>query len=299
MDENEQQNRDLEEAPIEEEYALEQRVIPFMGDDLAAALTPNGGIYFNLTAMCNALGLNTRGQMQRIQRTKELAQGLRLIPLQTRGGRQKLNCLRLDKIGLWLAGVETVRVKSQFRDKIEAYHRELAPVAFQVFLNMAGMSAAQVVPADNPQLVGLAAEIDELTAELAFLREHMQSFLDTGELIVGFSLRLEQVVQLFESLAEGQQSLEERVGQIDQRTKRLTPAHQRDVKMFIDGMVAYTQHHSVPLTYKEIYRRVLNRFHVGSYKEVDDERFGELMEFLRGELRKVSGGRAPEQGNLF
>ncbi len=35
-------NQDLE-APIEEEYALEQRMIPFMGDDLAAALTPNGG----------------------------------------------------------------------------------------------------------------------------------------------------------------------------------------------------------------------------------------------------------------
>ncbi len=116
MEENEQENQDLE-APIEEEYALEQRVIPFMGDDLAAALTPNGGIYFNFTAMCNALGLNVRGQLQRVQRTKELAQGLRLIPLQTRGGRQAVNCLRVDKIGLWLAGIKTARVKSQFRDK--------------------------------------------------------------------------------------------------------------------------------------------------------------------------------------
>ena len=298
MEENEQGNQDLE-APIEEEYALEQRVIPFMGDDLAAALTPNGGIYFNFTAMCNALGLNVRGQLQRVQRTKELAQGLRLIPLQTRGGRQAVNCLRVDKIGLWLAGIETVRVKSRFRDKIEAYHRELAPVAFQVFLNVAGMSATQVVPPDRPQLAILAKEIDELTAELAFLRDHMQSYLNTGELIAGFSLRLEQVVQLFEALAAGQHSLEERVGTIDQRTKRLTPAHQRDVKRFIDDMVAYTQHHSVPLTYQEIYRRVLNRFHVGSYKEVDDERYDELMGFLRGELRKVSGGRFPEQGNLF
>ena len=41
MEENEQGNQDLE-APVEEEYALEQRVIPFMGDDLAAALTPMG-----------------------------------------------------------------------------------------------------------------------------------------------------------------------------------------------------------------------------------------------------------------
>ena len=41
VEENEQGNQDLE-APVEEEYALEQRVIPFMGDDLAAALTPMG-----------------------------------------------------------------------------------------------------------------------------------------------------------------------------------------------------------------------------------------------------------------
>ena len=41
MEENEQGNQDLE-APVEEENALEQRVIPFMGDDLAAALTPMG-----------------------------------------------------------------------------------------------------------------------------------------------------------------------------------------------------------------------------------------------------------------
>jgi len=41
MEENEQGNQDLE-ASIEEEYALEQPVIPFMGDDLAEALTPMG-----------------------------------------------------------------------------------------------------------------------------------------------------------------------------------------------------------------------------------------------------------------
>ena len=40
-EENEQGNQDLE-APVEEECALEQRVIPFMGDNLAAALTPMG-----------------------------------------------------------------------------------------------------------------------------------------------------------------------------------------------------------------------------------------------------------------
>ena len=34
------------------------KVIPFMGDELAAALTENGGIFISLLGMRNALGLN-------------------------------------------------------------------------------------------------------------------------------------------------------------------------------------------------------------------------------------------------
>ena len=59
-----------------------------------------------------ALGLNVRGQTQRVQRTRSLSQALRRIPLQTRGGLQRINCLRVDTIALWLAGVQTSHTKS-------------------------------------------------------------------------------------------------------------------------------------------------------------------------------------------
>ena len=156
MDEDQEQNGDLELAPTEEDYPLEQRVIPFMGDELAAALTQTGGIYISLPGMCGALGLNARGQLQRIQRTNELAIGLRRIPIQTKGGRQVLNCLRIDKLGLWLAGIETARVKSQFRAKLDAYHQKLAPVAIQIFLSMAGVPSTSLIPANaSPELAAL------------------------------------------------------------------------------------------------------------------------------------------------
>ena len=41
-DEEQQLSRDGEGESSEEEYALEQRVVPFMGDELAAALTQSG-----------------------------------------------------------------------------------------------------------------------------------------------------------------------------------------------------------------------------------------------------------------
>ena len=61
---------------VADEYAIEQRIVPFMGDELAAALTQGGSIYITLPAMCGALGLSVRGQTQRIQRTRSLGSAL-------------------------------------------------------------------------------------------------------------------------------------------------------------------------------------------------------------------------------
>jgi hypothetical protein len=64
-------------------------------------------------------------------------------------------------------------------------------------------------------------------------------------------------------------------------------------------MVCQTKHLSIPLDYAKIYGRVRRVFCTNTYTEVDDERFDELMAFLRVELKKALGGDLPEQSNLF
>jgi hypothetical protein len=59
---------------IPEEQATEQQLVPFLGDDLAAAMATGGSIYISLPGMRAALGLSTQ------------AKGLRRISLQTKGG---------------------------------------------------------------------------------------------------------------------------------------------------------------------------------------------------------------------
>lgn len=288
------------EQPAEEEYALEQRVIPFMGDELAAALTQTGGIFISLPGMCGALGLNMRGQLQRIQRTNELAIGLRRIPLQTKGGRQVLNCLRIDKLGLWLAGIETARVKSQFRAKLDAYHQKLAPVAIQIFLSMAGVPAASLVPATaSPELQALVEQIEHLTSVVVFLNEHMQGWMaTTGQQIGAVSLKLDEAILAIESLADRQEDTEQKLQQVDTRTNRLTPTHKRNLQEFITSMVKLSERTKTPLTYATIYGRLKTRFRIGSYSEAPDARYDEIMAFLRDMLNNA-GTNLPEQGNLF
>lgn len=290
------------ELEIPRERAIEQRPVPFLGDDLAAAMTAGGAIYISLPGMCRALGLGTQAQFQRIQRTAALAKGLRVIPLQTRGGVQSVNCLRVDRVALWLAGVEPSRVKPAFRAKIEAYQDELAPVAMQVFLRIAGVSEAQFVPASaDPAVRALAEQIDELSGVVAYLREHLAALLAVPEQVQGLALRLDTAIALLESLAARQDTAEGQIARIDARTQRLTPAHARAVQEQVNRMVRETAHLPPPaqLTYVIIYGRLKHRFRAGSYSEIPDERFEAVMVFLRDELRRATNGEAPEQGSLL
>jgi antirepressor protein len=203
---SDEQERDVDATPpmeIPHEQAIQQRPVPFMGDELAAAMTAGGNIYITLPGVCRALGLNTQAQFRRIVRTPSLAKHLRSIPLDTRGGVQQVNCLRVDKIALWLAGVETLKVKTEFRAKIEAYQDELAPVAMQVFLRVAGLGATQLVPATAPpEVAALAEQIDTLTGVVNLLREHLAGLLSLPGQVEGLSLQLQQAMSLLESLAE-------------------------------------------------------------------------------------------------
>lgn len=295
------ENSELESADIPEENAVDQRLVPFIGDDLTAALTSVGAIYITLPGMCAALGLNLKGQMQRIKRTTTLAKGLRRIPLENlRGGVQATNCLRVDKVALWLAGVQTRQIKEQFRAKIEAYQEELAPVATEVFLRVIGFSTDTFVPTSAPpQAHDVATQIDALSDVINLLREHLTGLLSLPGKVDDVAGQLQQVVNILEALAGRQDAQSAQIAQIDERTQRLTPAHTRAVKEFIDRMVADTRLLSSPLTYIMMYGRLKHRFRVATYKEIADEQFAQVMEFLQDELRQSQMGERPAQGALF
>lgn len=295
------ENGELEDANIPQEDAVDQRLVPFVGDDLTAALTSTGAIYITLPGMCMALGLNQKGQMQRIKRTTTLVKGLRRIPLESlRGGVQATNCLRVDKVALWLAGVQTRKVKEPFRAKIETYQEELAPVATQVFLRVVGLSTDSLVPTNAPpQAHDIAKQIDALSDIINLLREHLAGLLSLPEKVDDVAGQLQHIILFLEALAGRQHAQSEQITQIDERTQRLTPAHTRAVKEFIDHMVTDTKSVSAPLTYAMIYGRLKHRFRMATYKEIADDHFPGVMMFLQDELRRSQVGERPAQGALF
>lgn len=281
---------------IPKEQAIEQKDVRFLDDTLPAALTSSGNIYFSLPGLCGALGLNVSGQTQRIQRTRSLAKGLRQITLATPGGAQRINCLRLDRIALWIAGMQTNSIKAEYRGKIEAYQDDLAPVATEVFLRSAGVNLTDLVPVNHPLLVELAQNLEDLGDVAKFLREHFATIMLLPEQM---NTLAERIGQVLEAVVQRQQATEQQVAKIDSRTQRLTPSHAREVQVLVDRMVRETKSSQTPLTYFIIYGRLKHRFRVGSYSEVPDELFHDVVAFLDEELRKVKSGDLPAQGTLF
>lgn len=302
MSDEQELEREEQAIVIPQEQAIEQRPVPFMGDDLAAARTAAGAIYVTLPGMCRALGLDTRAQICRIERSLTLAKGLRVIPLDTRGGVQPVNCLRVDRVALWLAGVETSRIKPAYRAKIEAYQDELAPVAMQVFMRALGVqTSVTAAPAmAAAQIAEITEQLDTLTGVVTFLREHLDAGLAaTSEQIGTLSLRLDDALRLLEALGERQIMAEGQITRIDERTQRLTPAHARAIQEMVDRMARETKRLATPLTYAIIYGRLKHRFRAGSYREIADDQYEAVLTYLRDELRRALTGDVPEQGALF
>lgn len=124
---HEQAEKDADTGRLQQEESKErvlaQHYVSYLEDELLIALTESGSLFVSLPSLCTALHLNARGQLQRIQRTAHLLDGLRQLPLKTRGGIQAVNCLRLETLSRWAAGIQVQGTKSVMQDKITAYQR--------------------------------------------------------------------------------------------------------------------------------------------------------------------------------
>jgi P22_AR N-terminal domain len=116
------------ETPIQEEIMMQQTV-PCLGQEVLLILTPTGTCYVNMIHSCTVLGLNMRGQLQRIQRTPQLLMGLRQFSVQTHGGSQRVNCLQVEYIPEWLSGLSSRTATKDREANVDAYSASILEAA--------------------------------------------------------------------------------------------------------------------------------------------------------------------------
>lgn len=298
-----------EQGKAERVYSFAEReMVMFHGHPIIAVRLDDGRIAVTIQSLAAGMSLNAQAQIRRAERTEALSGEIAYPWLETDSGPQEMPSLILEVLPGWLMGIDTRRVKGEAHDTILAYQREAYGVLYQHFatrphpaLPAAGALAVASPSADPQQVALLAEQIGELTGVVNLLREHLAGLLALPGQVDQLSQQVGQALTLIASLAERQDTTETQVAQIDERTQRLTPAHARTVQEMVDRMVRDTRRLPVPqqLTYATIYGRLKHRFRVGSYREIGDERFDELVAYLRDELRRATSGEAPEQGSLF
>ena len=112
---------------------LQQRIVPFYSDELVAVQRPDGTIFMLFSRLCENLGLERSSQTRRVQRHAVLSKGLMALDIQTPGGVQSLQCLKLSLLPLWLSGVQASRIKSELQAQLIRYQEEVADVLWQAF----------------------------------------------------------------------------------------------------------------------------------------------------------------------
>ena len=106
--------------------------VPFHQTQLTA-LRDGERVLVPLVPVCDALGLNTNGQVQRLRRATWACITHAQVQLPDDAQRREVACLDLDALPMWLATIDTGRVRENARPKLVLYQREAAKVLREHF----------------------------------------------------------------------------------------------------------------------------------------------------------------------
>jgi hypothetical protein len=283
----------------------EQEVVLFHGHPIIAVRLDDGRIAVVLRSLCEGMGLNTQAQVRRAERTEALAGALVSPWLETHIGLQELPALILEVLPGWLTGVDTRRVQGEAHDTILAYQREAYGVLYQHFVARSHPAlplpqvSAIADPALAAQVAALVEQIETQQAVLNLMQEHLAALLALPGQVAGVAEQVSETRALLETLAERQGDTDARLAAVDARTDHLTREHAKDVRELVDRIVRETKRLPTPLTHEMLYGRLKHRFRANSYTRIPDNRYEELLSWLRDALTRATSGAAPQQGELF
>lgn len=242
----------------QELQTIEQRAITFYDDELIAIRATDGQIYVSVRHMADALGLDPTGQIRRIRRHNVLDRGLFKGHIDTPGGPQQANWLRVDLVPLYITGLNTRSVKDEVRPKLERFQDEAAKVLWEAFQDgrlTATPAFDELLQKDTPAVMAYknALAIVDLARAQILLEARLENFGD----------RLERIEAVLGD--PGRFVTEDQASQISQAVKA--------VALILSKRSGSNQYGSV---YGELYRR----FGITSYKQLPARRFEEAIVFL-------------------
>jgi hypothetical protein len=113
---------------------VRQHTVSFYGEDVVALveLDPNQ-VYVPLGQLCDRLGLELAAQDRRLKQHALLNEGRRVLPVEVDGHVERMPCLRMDLVPLWLTGLSSADTHAEARERLALFQREAASLLWQSF----------------------------------------------------------------------------------------------------------------------------------------------------------------------
>jgi hypothetical protein len=246
---------------------IEQKTVLFYDDEIIAVLVEEKGtqiIYVPLRPICDYLGIDWSSQRKRIQRDTILSEAIREIVITPAGNKfanpQEMVCLPLDFLNGWLFGITPSKVNPNIRERLLHYQRECYRVLANSFLqtSLTTSSSSELQALNQIREMGLA-----ITA-MAEQQIALVTRMDKAAIIVG---QHEKRLNLIEQkLAPREAITDEQASDIAEKVRAIS--------------MALTEKDNSKNHFQAIFGELHRRYRVTSYKNVRQNQYQEVLDFL-------------------
>jgi hypothetical protein len=261
--------------------AIEQRIVPFYGDELFAVQHPDGTIFVLFARLCENLGLKREGQVRRVQRHAVLSEGLTSLPVRTDGGVQTAQCLRLDLLPLWMSGLQAQRVKAELQPKLLAYQKEAAVVLWQAFKPQIVVEPTAIVPDEPDRSLQQLQQIAEMGYAIARMAEQQ---MEIQRQQVALSGRMDTAARVLKDFQGRLDHVDLRLGMLEDTihpAALISDEQAAEISNRVKALAELlTGKNNAKNHYQGIFAELYRRFGTSSYKLIRRNQYEAVLQFL-------------------
>lgn len=261
---------------------IEERDVDFYGDSITALLVPSEpepDIYVPLRPICEYLGLNWSGQLQRLRRDEILGEALRfvcVIHTNPQGGDPNVLSLPLEYLPGWLFGITTSRIRQELQPKVAQYRRECFRVLWRAFQTdaLATLGQRDAAPAPYSGSTANLVQIRELGLAVAQMAEQQ---LALEHRVTEHDSRLDRAATVIKEVQRKLTVIEDQVTP----SAYITDGQAAEIASLVKAIAKeLTERDNSKNHYQSVFGELYRRFRVSTYKHVRQEQFAAVLAFL-------------------
>jgi len=271
---------------MDEQFAVvvvgDQREVVVAGDVLLAARLDDG-IYVPVRGLCEALGLDRKAQLRRIQRDETLAEDMREIVVDTVGGPQPVQMLRVETVPFWLSTITINKVRTELQDKIRDYKRWVVRKVYEAY-------AAEADQAGSAPDETALSPVAEAVAELERIRDLYQAMARMAQEQINLAQRTEAAHRRLDQAGQVVRNLNHRLVLVEQRldpANILTDEQAATVAAAVKLLAQVLGAGGGQNPYQGVWNELYRRFRAPDYKHIKRQQFEAVLEFLAGWYQEV------------